>query len=91
MVPTVGRIVWYYPGEDDDIECAAESAYVGAMVQGVRHDMVQLSGVDGNGSPFCTDWIFLFKPDEVPGSYKDTGNYATWMPCQVAQAEKDNG
>lgn len=91
MVPTIGRIVWYYPSNDDLVICAAESECVGVMVQGVRQDLVQLSGVDGTGAPFCTDWIFLFKPDEVTSVYKQLGGYATWMPYQVAQAEKDNG
>ena len=90
MVPTIGRIVWYYPGEGSNI-VAGSSKFVGAMVQEVYDDStVSVTGVDMDGDSFCTEEVSLFNPDH-PGLDPDIGGYATWMPYQVAQAEKDNG
>jgi len=94
MVPTIGRIVWYYPSDDfDDIVCGSSAGdYIGAMVQGVSNSgLVLVAGVDCQGQPFAFDDVPLYAPDEVPEEYKETGGYATWMPYQVAQAAKESG
>ena len=90
MVPTIGRIVWYYPDADSNISTGRKE-YVGCMVQEVSGNDVIVVGVDIDGDSFAVYNIPLFKPDEVPAVYVDVGGYATWMPYQVAQAEKDNG
>jgi hypothetical protein len=90
MVPTVGRIVWFYPGEDSHI-VAGSSKFVGAMVQAVYDDTtVAVTGVDMDGESFCIEEISLFDPYH-PGLDPDIGGYATWMPYQVAQAAKESG
>lgn len=94
MVPTVGRIVWFYPGEDSEI-LAGEKKYLGAMVQEVYdYDIdvftVTVAGVDLDGVPFCVEGIALLDPS-TPDLAPDIGGYATWMPYQVAQAAKESG
>lgn len=90
MVPTVGRIVWFYPGEDREI-FAGEKKYLGAMVQEViTEDIVTVTGVDLDGVPFWAEGIALFDPS-TPDLDPDSGGYATWMPYQVAQAAKESG
>jgi hypothetical protein len=92
MVPTVGRIVWFYPGEDSEI-LAGEKKCLGAMVQEV-HDIgvatVTVAGVGLDGVPFCVEGIALLDPS-TPDLDPDIGGYATWMPYQVAQAAKESG
>ena len=95
MVPTIGRIVWYYPHEDDTMSVGT-SGFVGAMVQAVHGPednplCVTVAGVDTDGDSFAAFSVPLFKPDEVPEVYTGVGGYATWMPYQVQQAEKNNG
>lgn len=91
MTPTIGRIVWYYPDEDSNI-CTGTEDYAGCMVQNVSaRNEVTVTGVDMDGDSFAVYNIPLFKPDEVPEVYKGVGGYATWMPYQVQQAEKNNG
>lgn len=89
MIPTIGRIVWYYPESDSGIEPAFGSDCVGCMVQGVRQDTVVVSGVTADGEYFASDWIPLFEPDKVPAEFPETGGYATWMPYQVQQTAKE--
>lgn len=90
MVPTIGRIVWFYPGEDSEI-VAGEEKYLGAMVQEVStEDIVTVAGVDLDGVPFCVEGIALLDPS-TPDLAPDIGGYATWMPYQVAQAAKESG
>lgn len=90
MVPTIGRIVWFYPGEDSDI-VAGEEKYLGAMVQEVStEDIVTVAGVDLDGVSFCVEGIALLDPS-TPDLAPDIGGYATWMPYQVAKAAKESG
>ena len=90
MVPTVGRIVWFYPGEDSEI-LAGEKKCLGAMVQEVStEDIVTVTGVGLDGVPFCVEGIALLDPS-TPDLDPDIGGYATWMPYQVAQAAKESG
>lgn len=87
--PTVGRVVWFYPGVafaaanniafgDPEQPLAATIAYV------INDQMVNLSAVDQNGKQFNVTSVPLKQDDSdlKIGSY-----YCEWMPYQKEQAK----
>lgn len=85
IVPTVGRVVWYYPGKVEPGVLAGEGP-LAAIVAHVWSDrMVNLTVFDGNGIPHALTSVDLAQAgDPVSGD----GRYATWMPYQLGQAAK---
>lgn len=84
IIPTIGRIVWYYPGEGfpgtllGDQPCAADVVYV------QNDDCVNLNVKDHNGACWAMGSVTLVQEDdEIPFT-----GYAMWMPYQVGQAKK---
>lgn len=82
--PTVGRVVWYVPGNwDKEIMqvqvCAAIITYVWSDTK------VNLAVFDGNGVTYGRhDVLLIQEGDERP---KD-GRFCEWMPYQKGQAAK---
>lgn len=77
--PTVGRVVWYHPGRNDDFVdvCAAVIAHVW------NDTCVNLMVIDPNGNSIGRTSVYLLQDgDEAPAQY------AEWMPYQKGQAAK---
>lgn len=94
ILPTVGRIVWYYPSYQDLSTAQGRSAaLVGAMNKElaaiVTHvsevNRINLLVIDAVGQQHPRLDVPLYQDCEpVP----DRGGYASWMPYQVGQAAK---
>lgn len=84
--PTVGRVVWFYPGElafrGFNYDPAVPMAAIIAFVQSDR--MVNLHVFDHAGAPHGVTSIPLHHGDEVAG---DGGPRCEWMPFQRGQAQ----
>jgi hypothetical protein len=81
--PTIGRVVWFYPaGHSPGAQPLA------AIIAHVWSDAcVNLAIFDQNGQPLGpghTSILLLQEGHEIPTG----GNYCTWMPYQVGQAQK---
>lgn len=83
--PTIGRVVWFYPGPGFPGSKLSEQpmdAHV-AYVWGDR--MVNLMVVDHRGCP----WPVASVPLRQEGDPEHTvGHWCEWMPYQVGQAKK---
>lgn len=79
IIPTVGRMVWYY-GDNmiDDQPMAATIAFVHS------DRLVNLSVIDPNGYQFPLQSVPLVQE----GEERPMGFYCTWMPYQIGQAAK---
>jgi hypothetical protein len=89
--PTVGRVVWYTPYEEDFKGPGAISRpYSGqkcvAFITSVHGDrMINVYVLDPNGKPFTVWSCSLVQlGDAIP----EGGRYCEWMPYQTGQAMK---
>lgn len=78
IIPTVGRIVWFYYADGFGPR-AAIVAYVN------EDERVNLTVSNRFGDTFSMPCIPLIQDGEVPPEH---GNYCTWMPYQIDQAKK---
>lgn len=83
IVPTVGRVVWYYPTATDEINGAGPLAALVAHVH--SNDKVNLAVFDANGANHGLVGVRLLQDGDF--AEVDEG-YATWMPYQLGQAAK---
>lgn len=88
IIPTVGRVVWYYPGKDDDLQrfnTVSAGKPLAAHVACVWSDTcVNLMVIDPNGNQTSRTSVYLYPGDgERPSSC-----FAEWMPYQQGQAAK---
>lgn len=83
IVPTIGRVVWYWEGGPHGPDNQARAALV-AYVWTDR--MVNLAVFDPNGIPYNRTSVRLLQEGEAidPGE-----EYAEWMPYQIGQAKKN--
>lgn len=81
IIPTVGRVVWYYSNNVDVLQPQPFAATV-AYVHSDR--MVNLSVIDANGYQFPVQSVPLVQD----GEERPQGMYCTWMPYQIGQAAK---
>lgn len=84
ITPTIGRVVWYYPGgteeEAADVQpLAAMVAYVHAGGESVNLGFLSSNGVSGHASS-----VPLRQEGEVRAL--NTNPFCCWMPYQVKQA-----
>ena len=85
--PTVGRVLWYYPGSTDAI-AQIKPEPLAAIVAAVWSDTcVNLTVFDANGLTHNRTSVLLAQPE----TEKPAANYCTWMPFQVGQAAKPSG
>ncbi len=84
IIPTPGRIVWYWPSAADGI-ATLPGGPLAAIVAGVHNDRsVNLAVFDSYGNAQQRSSVRLVQPDDdIP----DT-SYASWMPYQLGQAAK---
>lgn len=84
IVPTVGRVVWFYgkpPADQNEQPLAAIVAHVWSDT------CVNLAIFDPDGRPVAvppTSVRLMQEGDPLPAS----GPYCTWMPYQIGQAKK---
>lgn len=95
ITPTIGRRVWYWPSDYDQVDSASSAINVCdpaqacdagvVMVHGDR--LVNLSVTDHLGHTHRRLSVVLIQEGDAlpPG-----GGYATWMPYQQGQAKKDS-
>ena len=82
--PTVGRVVWYWPAEGDEI-VALSGQPLAAHVAAVWSDTcVNLMVIDANGNPTNRTSVLLVQE----GAPRPTHNFCEWMPYQKGQAAK---
>lgn len=85
IAPTVGRIVWFTPTNDDAYVEVHGNQPFAAIVTYVHDDrMVNLTAFDhaGNAKPHTS--VVLVQD----GDPKPDDRYAEWMPYQIGQAKK---
>lgn len=85
ITPTVGRVVWYYPGEAKDVQDKKQP--MAALVAYVHTDrMVNLAVFDHCGGHAGTTSVPLVQEgDDFPSGGE---SFCCWMPYQQAQAKK---
>lgn len=90
IIPTPGRVVWYYSGDGDTAYCADKEQPMAALVAFVHDErMLNLAVVDHTGTVSSRQNVKLLQDeDEKP---EDGSSYATWMPYQLGQAAKVEG
>lgn len=84
--PTVGRVVWYRPSDEDHKHLAVNGDQpLVALVTTVWTDrMVNIAGFDANGVSFARTSVTLVQQGDIPPPYQ----YVEWMPYQIGQAKK---
>lgn len=87
IAPTIGRVVWYYPGFHEEslknpknLPCAAIIAYVH------NDESINLSVIDWKGRQVHRESVRLVHDENFKTTDSPTC-YATWMPFQIGQAK----
>ncbi len=84
--PTVGRVVWYYPGKDDAgfARNGNNDPYAAVVARVWSDTCVNLAVFDAEGKHHGRGLVPLVQPEaEAP-----EGAFCTWMPYQIGQAAK---
>lgn len=82
--PTIGRVVWYWPGSSEGISQNGDQP-VPAFICCVWSDTcINVAGFDANGKPFSASSVTLHQD----GNDKPPARFAEWMPYQIGQAAK---
>lgn len=84
--PTVGRIVWYYPGPLRHVAFQPDKPLM-ATICGVNEDTgrINVGGFDFVGQPYSALNVTLVQEGE---SIDPGAEHCRWMPYQVGQAAK---
>jgi len=78
--PTIGRVVWYWPGANKD----SEQPWA-ALIAHVHSDsMVNLAVFDANGNASSMSSVPLYQGE----GERPSGSHCQWMPYQQDQAAK---
>lgn len=82
IIPTVGRVVWFYPAG----HCDGEQPLAAIIAHVWSDTCVNLAIFGQDGSPVLNPptSIQLLQEGDVPPS---GGRYCAWMPYQVGQAK----
>ena len=84
--PTVGRVVLYNPGPNEQgLARNGNQPMVGLVATVWSDTCINIAGFDANGIPFNRTSVLLIQ-DGVP--IPSGGMYAEWMPYQKGQAAK---
>ncbi len=87
MTPTVGRVVWYNPAADENIN-RVPGQPLAAMIACVNEDgTINLGLLDRDGVVCHRVNVHLLGPDADAG-VDETKAFACWMPDQIGQAQK---
>lgn len=78
IVPTIGRVVWYWPGKSEPIAQGGDQA-LAALVAHVWSDRcINIAGFDANGNHFARTSVLLVQD----GAPRPSAQFAEWMPYQ---------
>lgn len=81
--PTVGRVLWYYPRDDDSGAKPSPGQPLAAVIAAVWTDTcVNIAYFDANGVQWSKQSVLLIHGDAHPEQ-----GYAAWMPYQKGQAK----
>lgn len=85
IIPTVGRVVWYWPAYNPNLPPVPNQQPFAAIVACVWGDRkVNLHVINHDGAPFAAKEVQLLQGDDlVPRNA-----YCAWMPYQKGQAAK---
>ncbi|NVM91087.1 hypothetical protein FHT32_004751 [Variovorax sp. SG517] len=90
IIPTVGRVVWFYPAPksgESGFACNESGGPYAAIIARVWNDsMVNLGVFDANGTVHSRTSVRLVQGDEAPPDSAFCG----WMPFQKGQAAKQD-
>lgn len=86
IIPTVGRVVWYFPDPTNGQVVKYGEQPMAATVAFVYNERtINIGFLHHQGKPGYQQAVPLLQDDDpIP----DEGHYCTWMPYQKAQAEK---
>ena len=90
IVPTVGRKVWYWPGQEEiDNGFASDGKQpCDATICFVHSDrLVNISYADQCGHVYATTAVTLVQPGEPRVARMEGDCYCEWMPYQIANDE----
>lgn len=83
--PTVGRVVHYYPSDDDHPHFYVGDPHAAIITEVHSNRMVNIVAFGSTGESHGMTSVDLVQPgDDTP----DGGHYCAWMPYQVGQAER---
>lgn len=83
--PSIGRVVWYHPSQDQLIKGEPTGQPCAAIVTYVWGDrMVNLTVMTPNGAAYGVTSVDLVQD----GDATPNGRYCEWMPYQKGQAAK---
>ena len=84
ITPTIGRIVWFWPHDNDLIPQHDDNQSLAAIVTYVWHDrLVNLAVFDANGATSARTSVPLLQDNDAEPA---AGFFAQWMPYQQGQA-----
>jgi hypothetical protein len=83
ITPTIGRVVWYYPGNCSAPGKKDEQPFTAFVVYVHNDRSINVAGFDHEGKAFRRDEVPLLQDDDKPA-----GECACWMPYQTGQAAK---
>jgi hypothetical protein len=85
IMPTVGRIVWFWPDKNDcPGQWPGEQPLAAIITHVVHNRRVHLNVFEATGGSCAKVGVLLKQPSD-PDVY---GEHCSWMPYQVGQAQK---
>ncbi len=86
ITPTVGRIVWFYPGPGarSRMNVLGNQPMRADIIYVIDDHTVNLSVTDHSGVEYPFDKVPLVQEGETPPERR---SYCEWMPCQLAVAK----
>jgi hypothetical protein len=85
ITPTIGRIVWFHPGEKSPYPKQNDQPHAAIIVDVQSPSVVNLTVCAPSGDTYAARGVLLLQDGETPPSGE---SYAEWMPYQKAQAAK---
>jgi hypothetical protein len=82
--PTIGRQVWYRPGDNDSIKKGVDQPLAATIAYVHSARMVNLQVINSDGIAVSRPSVLMVHGDE---SYNPVGSYCEWMPYQKGQAK----
>lgn len=85
IVPTIGRVMWYWPNRDAVTTPGAQPNDCHVCYVHGEGSLVNIAGFDCNGQHFALTSVPVAQEGDVPPEH---GGFVVWMPYQRQQAAK---